>query len=96
MFVYTFYRIKELNYVGGTVEFPERQRNYRYGCYNENDRHYSKPLYQFIRENEIPWESLTFDTIETVYLKSLEHSLNVKGTGLNDSTVLITGLMMAK
>jgi len=72
---YTFYRIRELNYIGSTINFRERKWMHKCLCYNNKHREYHKPLYQFIRENDIPWESLHFDIIETFFLETKEHSL---------------------
>jgi hypothetical protein len=40
-------------YIGSTCNFENRVRRHIHDCYNKTSVHYIKPLYQYIRENDI-------------------------------------------
>ena len=87
---YTFYRETLTNYVGSTkLGMKERKRLHKNDFYNENRDGFNKPMFKFIREHDIPFESLNFEEIETMYLNSLEHSLKRESSGWKDTTALI-------
>ena len=65
---YTFYRIThpeypELNYIGSTNNYYFRKHNHEGTYYNEKWREYNKPLYRFIREQNIPFEELQWTVL---------------------------------
>jgi len=77
---YTFYLIShkdfpELVYIGSTKDLKQRIWYHKCTCFLENDRHYNKKLYKFIRENSIVWNEIIFEVLDEIEFDTRDESL---------------------
>lgn len=90
----TFYRIEDVNYVGSCIDLNERLKLHKSVCYNENVKGYNIKLYEFIRDNQLPFDELEFQVLMKRVMNSDEERriteqgfvvfYNSKINGLND------------
>ena len=64
----TFYRathknFPELNYIGKCKNFIQRRTNHKFHCYHTENKNYNKPLYKFIRENNINFDEIEWEIL---------------------------------
>ncbi len=68
---YDFYRMicigTGLNYIGKTREIKKRPGNHKSNCYNKNHNSYNQKRYKYIRGNNIKWNDIIFEIIDTIY-----------------------------
>jgi len=93
---YTFYKIShagypELLYIGSIKDFQKRKIKHKSDCYNENLRTYNVQLYQFIRENNINYDSITIEIIERCFFKTRSMLIKKNVIGLK---VIILKIMV--
>ena len=94
--LYNIYRIshnqyKELNYIGSCKDLDNRKGCHKSVCYTENCHQFNYKLYQFIRNNNIDFDTLDFTVLKKTKMnepKRLEqwyiNKFNSIQNGLND------------
>ncbi len=63
-----------LNYIGLTTGFTKRKGDHKSDCYNEKSHAYNYPVYKFIRQNNINWDTIEFEIISQMHFKNEEHA----------------------
>ncbi len=56
-----------LRYIGKTKYIKRRPSEHKSECYNEKNKNYNNKRFQYIRSNNIKWENIIFEIIDTVY-----------------------------
>ena len=85
--IYTFYQMiskgTDLNYVGSTCDFEQRIQSHKSNCFNIKNEKKLK-LYNFIRNNNITWDSIEFKVIAEIDT-NIHHKLEQMYININNS-----------
>ena len=66
-FILTIYKfdINGMIYIGSSWDFDRRKIKHKNTCYNEKSRDYNYQVYKYIRDNNIDWNDITIEDINT-------------------------------
>ena len=76
-------------YIGSTTNIKSRIYQHKYNCYNEKTSAYNMKIYKYIRENDIDWDDITFETIEEVEMNNLTELKKLEGKYIKEHLDLL-------
>jgi len=68
-------------YIGSTCNFKKRLSYHKYDCFNRNTTRYNKPIYQYIRTNNLNFEDIKteiLERVENIYNSDKENEKNAR------------------
>ncbi len=90
---YVIYRMQcngtLLCYIGSTTDFRLRKNNHKSDCYNKNSPNYNCLMYKYIRDNNINWNNIEFEIIDTVSCENIKEAWQLEAyyIGKHDSII---------
>jgi hypothetical protein len=59
--IYYCYHQNDLLYIGHSLNFQHRKNGHKTTCFNETNKDHNMQFYQYIRDNNIEWDSLRWE-----------------------------------